>query len=118
MKKMQYSTLTATGGLPLQNSCRLMVAGCQTKKNYTNLAPSRWRGVGVRPNSAMTKSPKKLLKSIHKYEKELENLKTLPYYRLFKQETEQQKDIAAVTEKLEKLRAKYSEASSSLQLSA
>ena len=97
---MQYSTLTATGGLRLQNSCRLMVASCQT-------------------NSCLEmQQPKKLLRKIRKYEQELENLKTLPYYRLFKQETEQQKDIAAVTEKLEKLRAKYSVASRRLQLSA
>jgi predicted nucleic acid-binding Zn-ribbon protein len=66
----------------------------------------------------MAKKLKKLKRLITEFEKELENLKTLPYYRLFKQETEQQKDIAAVTEKLEKLRAKYSVASRSLQLSA
>jgi len=66
----------------------------------------------------MTKKRKKLKRLITELGKELENLKTLPYYQLFNQQTEQQKDIAAVTEKLEKLRAKYAVISKSLQLSA
>jgi len=66
----------------------------------------------------MAKKRKKLKHLITELEKELENLKTLPYYQLFNQHAEQQKDIAAVTEKLEKLRAKYSAISSRLQLSA
>jgi len=56
----------------------------------------------------MTRSPKKLLKRIRKCEKQIDNLKTLPYYTLFKQQKEQQNDIAAVMRKLEKLREEYS----------
>jgi len=66
----------------------------------------------------MAKKRKKLKRLITELGIELENLKTLPYYQLFNQQAEQQKDIAAVTEKLEKLRAKYSVISSRLQLSA
>lgn len=51
---------------------------------------------------------KKLLERIRKCEKQIDNLKTLPYYTLFKQQTEQQNDIAAVMQKLEKLREEYS----------
>lgn len=70
------------------------------------------------PNNQIHGSPKKLLKRIRECEKQIDNLKTLPYYTLFKQQAEQQKDIAAVMKKLEKLRGKYSVISHSLQLTA
>jgi len=70
------------------------------------------------PNNQIHGSPKKLLKRIRECEKQIDDLKTLPYYTLFKQQAEQQKDIAAVMRKLEKLREKYSVISHSLQLTA
>lgn len=70
------------------------------------------------PNNQIHRLPKKLLKRIRECEKQLDNLKTLPYYTLFKQQAEQQKDIAAVMKKLEKLREEYSVYSRSLQKSS
>lgn len=91
---MQYSTLTTTRDSPLQSN------------DLQSTVYSR------------IKSPKKLLKRIRECEKQIENLKTLPYYTLFKQKAEQQHDIQAATNKLEKLKQKYYTISRSVRLSA
>jgi hypothetical protein len=69
-------------------------------------------------NKRMTKSTNKLLKRIRECETQIDNLKALPYYSIFKQEGQRQKDIAAVEKKLEKLHRKYSVYSRSRQYSA
>lgn len=51
---------------------------------------------------------KKLKKRIRECEEQIENLKTLPYYTIFNQRAQQQKDIAAVQEKLSSLQSQYS----------
>ena len=94
MKKMQYSTLTTTRDSPLPSN------------DLQSTVYSR------------IKSPKKLLKRIRECEKQIENLKTLPYYTIFKQKTEQQQDIQAVTQKLEKLKQEYYAISQNIRLSA
>lgn len=72
----------------------------------------------TRDSSLQSKKPKKLLKRIRECEKQIENLKTLPYYTIFKQKAEQQQDIQAVTQKLEKLKQKYYTISRNVRLSA
>lgn len=69
-------------------------------------------------NNLAHKTSKKLIRRISECEKQIDNLKTLPYYTLFNQQAEQQKDIAAVMRKLEKLREKLKVNNHSLQLSA
>jgi len=62
-------------------------------------------GLGVRPNKQITKSTKKILKRIRKCEALIENLKTLPYYTVFKLHGQQQKDIAKAEKKLNSLQS-------------
>lgn len=68
--------------------------------------PVRYRscgeGSGVRPNKQIHASRNKLLKKIRKCEKQIENLKTLPYYTVFNQRAQQEKDIAKAEKKLQK----------------
>ena len=75
-------------------------------------------GTGMRQNKRIHKSTKKLMKRIRECETELQTIKTLPYYSIFKQEGQRQKDIAAAEKKLEKLREKYSVSSGSYRLAA
>jgi hypothetical protein len=56
----------------------------------------------------------KLKKRIRECETQIDNLKTLPYYSIFKQEGQRQKDIAAVEKKLEKLQSQLAVAVGSL----
>lgn len=67
----------------------------QQESNCMSEAPplSEGEGLGVRPNKQITASTKKLLKRIRKCEAKIENLKTLPYYTVFKLHGQQQKDI-------------------------
>lgn len=101
-KKMQYSTLTATGGLVSLNKPPKPQRGNYEQESHcmSVAAPPLWRGVGVRP--------KKLLKKIRKCEAHIENLKTLPYYTVFKLHGQQQKDIEKAERKLLKLQSQYS----------
>lgn len=46
---------------------------------------------------------KKLKRRIRECETQIDNLKTLPYYSIFKQEGQRQKDIAKVEKKLMRL---------------
>lgn len=62
------------------------------------------------------KKLEKLSTRIRECEAEMQNLKTLPYYTVFKQQAQQQKDLQQAGQRLEKLREKYSVYSRSLQL--
>jgi hypothetical protein len=77
-------------------------------------------GLGVRSNKQITKSSKKLKKRIRKCEALIDNLKTLPYYTVFKLHGQQQKDIAKAEKKLSSLQSQFAVAvcSRSLQYSA
>jgi hypothetical protein len=57
-------------------------------------------------NKQIDASTDKLLKRIRKCEKKIENLKTLPYYTVFNQRAQQEKDIAKAEKKLFKLQGK------------
>ncbi len=52
----------------------------------------------------------KIKKRIRECEEEIENLKALPYYTIFNLQAEQEKDIAAVQEKLSSFQSQYSAA--------
>ncbi|MFD2600768.1 hypothetical protein [Flavobacterium suzhouense] len=105
-KKKQYYTLTATEGLLLQNSCQLSVVGCQTNSNTK-----------IQQLTTINQQ-QKLLKKIRKQQALIENLKTLPFYTVFNQRTQQEKDIAKAEKKLHSLQAQYSVNSRSEQYSA
>jgi len=99
-KKMQYSTLTATEGLQLQNKVDAVICGFVDSELTLSSPLAIMSEVS---NKQMPKSTNKLLKRIRECEAQIDNLKTLPYYSIFKQEGQRQKDIAAVEKKLMRL---------------
>lgn len=59
---------------------------------------------------------KELLKKIRKCEAKIENLKTLPYYTVFKLYGQQQKDIEKAQRKLHNLRSQLAVSQSRVKL--